>query len=145
MEDAPFCLVSPREDGQPNSSPKLWRGSESAAEAEETLPLTLVSLVAPRELRHLAVLSLCPDYYRERVSRTADQKGTEEGEQGDEGISDAGHEGGSDDKEYCGTRDDGVDGAESERGDDDNGDGSNGDDGGHDDGEGRVSADQCWL
>lgn len=56
MEDTPFCLVSPREDGQPNSSPKLWRGSESAAEAEETLPLTPVNLVAPRELRCLAGL-----------------------------------------------------------------------------------------
>lgn len=67
MEDTPFCLISPREDGQSNSSPKLWRESEFAAEAEETLPLTPVSLVAPRELRHLAVLFLFPDYYRERV------------------------------------------------------------------------------
>lgn len=34
MEDAPFCLVSPREDGQSNSSPKLWRESEFAAESD---------------------------------------------------------------------------------------------------------------
>lgn len=79
------------------------------------------------------------------MSSTADQKGTEEGEQGDEGISDARHEGGGDDSDKTWNM------VELEtmawlvlrvRGDDDNGDGTNGDDGGHDDGDGRVSADQ---
>lgn len=74
------------------------------------------------------------------MSSAADQKGTEEGEQGDEGISDARHEGGGDDSDKTRNM------VELEpmawlvlrvRGDDDDGD-----DGGHDDGDGRVSADQ---